>query len=178
VHRDDAHQGAGTYLTLEDDVLIEQCEVDVYRASGPGGQKRNKTCSAVRLRHTPTGLVSHAVEDRSQHGNKRRALRRLREAIALHVRRRVDLTSYSRSERLDSYVNERGQLRVNSRNRDFPSVVAEVLDVLTAAESRVSDAAAALELSTGHLVQFIKSDVSVRRQVNELRRLHGEKPLR
>lgn len=46
------------YLSLTDAELLRQCNVDTYRASGPGGQHRNKTESAVRLRHTPTGCVS------------------------------------------------------------------------------------------------------------------------
>src|SRR4051794_28568175 len=66
------------WTALTDDQLLAQCEVDTYRASGPGGQKRNKTSSAVRLRHPPTGLLVIAEESRSQHENKARALRRLR----------------------------------------------------------------------------------------------------
>src|SRR5262245_18055216 len=75
-----------TWLTLPDDDLLRQCEVDTYRASGPGGQKRNKTSSAVRLRHLPSTLIVIAEESRSQHENKARALRRLRQALALKLR--------------------------------------------------------------------------------------------
>ena len=74
------------YLPLADDALLAQCDVDHYRASGPGGQKRNKTDSAVRLRHRPTALVGEAVEERSQHLNQARALRRLRLEIAYRLR--------------------------------------------------------------------------------------------
>src|SRR6516225_6367620 len=71
---------------LTDDQLLAQCEVDTYRASGPGGQKRNKTSSAVRLRHPPSGLSVIAEESRSQHENRARALRRMRQALFLKVR--------------------------------------------------------------------------------------------
>jgi protein subunit release factor B len=64
-----------TWTSLSDDQLLAQCEVDTYRASGPGGQKRNKTSSAVRLRHPPSGLLVIAEESRSQHENKAKALR-------------------------------------------------------------------------------------------------------
>src|SRR5579872_3249675 len=71
---------------LSDEQLLAQCAVDTYRASGPGGQKRNKTSSAVRLRHPPSGLLVIAEESRSQHDNRARALRRLRQALYLKLR--------------------------------------------------------------------------------------------
>src|SRR5947208_16187820 len=74
------------WTNLTDAQLLAQCEVDTYRASGPGGQKRNKTSSAVRLRHQPSGLIVIAEESRSQHENKARALRRLRRALWLQIR--------------------------------------------------------------------------------------------
>src|SRR4029079_6272258 len=74
------------WSALSDEQLLAQCEVDTYRASGPGGQKRNKTSSAVRLRHPPTGLLVIAEESRSQHENRARALRRLRQALYLKLR--------------------------------------------------------------------------------------------
>src|SRR5712672_2890880 len=75
-----------TWTNLSDAQLLPQCEIDTYRASGPGGQKRNKTSSAVRLRHPASGLLVIAEESRSQHENKARALKRLRQALYLKLR--------------------------------------------------------------------------------------------
>src|SRR4051794_27345124 len=74
------------WTSLNDRQLLAQCEVDTYRASGPGGQKRNKTSSAVRIRHPPSGLIVIAEESRSQHENRAKALQRLRQAFFLKLR--------------------------------------------------------------------------------------------
>jgi protein subunit release factor B len=60
--------------------------VEFYRASGPGGQHRNTTDSAVRIRHLPTGIVAQASESRSQLRNREVAMERLR--LALEKRER------------------------------------------------------------------------------------------
>src|SRR6516225_7176312 len=78
--------GRAAWTNLTDSQLLAKCEVDIYRASGPGGQKRNKTSSAVRIRHLPSGLIVIAEESRSQHENRGRALRRLRQALSLRLR--------------------------------------------------------------------------------------------
>src|SRR5215468_9473712 len=78
--------GRAAWTGLTDAQLLAQCEVDTYRASGPGGQKRNKTSSAVRLRHPASGLIVIAEESRSQHENRARALKRMRQALFLRVR--------------------------------------------------------------------------------------------
>src|SRR4029078_10703944 len=75
-----------TWSHLTEAQLLAQCEVDTYRASGPGGQKRNKTSSAVRWRPLPTGVIVIAEETRSQHENKAKALKRLRRALFLELR--------------------------------------------------------------------------------------------
>ena len=59
-------RGAKKYLELSDAELVHECDVDVYRASGPGGQKRNKVSSAVRLRHRETGVIVTSTESRAQ----------------------------------------------------------------------------------------------------------------
>jgi len=61
-----------------DDALLAECDVDTFRAGGPGGQHQNVTDSAVRLRHRPTGLTVTSRAQRSQYLNKMDALRRLR----------------------------------------------------------------------------------------------------
>ena len=64
-----------------DDQLLAECQVETFRAGGPGGQHQNKTESGVRLTHRPTGIVVTARESRSQHRNRARALDRLRAAL-------------------------------------------------------------------------------------------------
>src|SRR6516165_5960514 len=75
-----------TWTRLTDSQLLSQCAVDTYRASGPGGQKRNKTSSAVRIRHPASGLIVIAEESRSQHENRAKALQRMRQALYLKLR--------------------------------------------------------------------------------------------
>ncbi|HEV2707175.1 MAG TPA: peptide chain release factor-like protein [Pyrinomonadaceae bacterium] len=69
-------------LPESDEDLLAVCEVETFRASGPGGQHVNKTETAVRLRHLPTGIVVTCRESRSQYRNKAVCLRKLREAVA------------------------------------------------------------------------------------------------
>jgi protein subunit release factor B len=68
-------------LPESDDDLLRECEVETFRASGPGGQHVNKTESAVRLRHLPSGVVVTSQQERSQHRNKAICLQKLREKV-------------------------------------------------------------------------------------------------
>ena len=169
----------------EDQLLAAKCEVDTYRASGPGGQKRNKTSSAVRLRHPPTGLIVIAEESRSQHENKAKALKRLWQALFLHLRdiltedvrtpeaiaTHPDLQARTRSARWPPW-------HLSARNPLFWPAIGVVLDVLTACESRVADAAAVLGTSTGNLIDFLQTDPKVWQEANRIRTVFAQKPLR
>jgi protein subunit release factor B len=66
--------------------LERDCEITAYRSSGPGGQKKNKTESSVRVRHRPSGITRIATESRSQSRNRRTALERVWRALAERAR--------------------------------------------------------------------------------------------
>jgi hypothetical protein len=171
------------WTVLTDDQLLAQCEVDTYRASGPGGQKRNKTSSAVRLRHPPSGLIVIAEESRSQHENKAKALRRLRKAFFLELRdalRPEELTPHALAMHPDySGIRDRaGKIHLNEKNPRFWPLAGLVLDVLVALQARVSDVAEILDISTGNLIDFLETDPKVWQTANRIRQQFALKPLR
>jgi hypothetical protein len=167
-----------TWTNLTDAQLLAQCEVDTYRASGPGGQKRNKTSSAVRLRHLPSGLIVIAEESRSQHENRARALRRLRQALYLKVRDELPPAGSAAREEFRQALDGDGRLDLGRKDPRFWPAAGVVLDVLQTVEARVSEAALALGVSTGNLIGFLATDPKLWEQANVLRTRCGHKPLR
>jgi len=73
---------AGGWHLLSDKALLAQCDVQGHRASGPGGQHRNKAETAVRLVHLPSGVTVEGKDERSRTQNLRIALGRLRQKLA------------------------------------------------------------------------------------------------
>ncbi|MGH9940983.1 MAG: peptide chain release factor-like protein [Pyrinomonadaceae bacterium] len=68
-------------LPESDEELLRECEIDTFRSSGPGGQHVNKTETAVRLTHLPTGVVVTSRQERSQYRNKALCLQKLRAKV-------------------------------------------------------------------------------------------------
>jgi hypothetical protein len=166
-----------TWGHLPDGELLAQCDVDTYRASGPGGQKRNKTSSAVRLRHRPTGLIVIAEESRSQHENKAKAVRRLRRAVFLHLR---DAPSATPAEHPDfaPVLGSDGRVHVSAKDARFWPAAGVVLDVLASTAGQVSTAAEVFGVSTANLVDFLAADPKLWQEANRIRIECGLKPLR
>jgi protein subunit release factor B len=105
--------------TLREGVAVRREDVTItaMRASGPGGQKVNKTASAVRIHHAPSGVTVRALEERSQRDNVRAALSRLGRILAERASARAEGERASR--RLSHYRVERGSPVVTYElNRD------------------------------------------------------------
>lgn len=95
--------------------LAKDCEISFFRASGPGGQHRNKTETAVRVVHLPTGVIAAAVEERSQSRNRERAFERLREKLIRKLkprkaRRETKVPRSAKEKRLEAKIR-RGRIK-------------------------------------------------------------------
>jgi peptide chain release factor 2 len=94
------------------EVRDEDLRIDTYRSSGAGGQHVNKTDSAVRLTHLPTGLVVACQNERSQHKNKATAMRLLKAKL-------YDLETAKQQEQLDKIAGERKKIDFGSQIRSY-----------------------------------------------------------
>jgi peptide chain release factor 1 len=161
------HTSAATVAVLpeaeEVDIRIDDKDlrVDVFRASGPGGQSVNTTDSAVRLTHLPTGLVVIQQDEKSQHKNKARALKVLRARLyemerqakdaARAADRKSQVGSGDRSERIRTYNFPQGRVtdhRINLTLYKLDKVMSgealdEIIEALLAADQAARLAAAA-----------------------------------
>ena len=150
------HTSAATVAVLpepeEVDVQIDDKDlrVDVFRASGPGGQSVNTTDSAVRITHLPTGIVVSQQDEKSQHKNRAKAMQVLRARLFEAERDRLDsersadrrsqVGSGDRSERIRTYNYPQGRVtdhRINLTLHKLEKIVAgdsldDVIDALLA----------------------------------------------
>lgn len=158
---------------LPDDKLLALCEVQRSRGSGPGGRHRNSTESRVVVRHVETGLEGRAGERRSQHENLAVALRRLRLVLATDVR-----AAPAGPSGLWRSRSRGGRLACNPGHEDFPTLLAESLDLLAAEGWDVRPAAERLAVSPTQLVRFVALHPPALVAVNRERTAHGLPPLR
>ena len=131
------------------DINPADIRIDTYRASGAGGQHINKTDSAVRITHTPTGIVVECQDDRSQHRNKAQAMSILAARIKdnqiseqqskIATERKSLIGSGDRSERIRTYNFPQGRISDHRINLTLYKIdfimdgdLTELIDALTA----------------------------------------------
>ena len=144
------HTSAATVAILPEMDEIEDVElnpadlkVDTFRASGAGGQHVNKTDSAIRVTHLPSGIVVECQDERSQHKNRARAMsllkarlldeQRSKQTAAQAEARRLQVGSGDRSQRIRTYNFPQGRVtdhRINLTLYSLPAVIGGDLDPL------------------------------------------------
>ncbi|ADL13721.1 peptide chain release factor 1 [Acetohalobium arabaticum] len=143
------HTSTATVAVLPEaedvDIEINQNDltIETYRSSGPGGQSVNTTDSAVRITHEPTGVVVSCQDEKSQHKNKRKAMRVLRSRIQEKIeaekqaeeaeKRKMQIGSGGRSERIRTYNFPQGRItdhRINLTTHQMESILDGEIDEL------------------------------------------------
>ncbi|ODS31624.1 MAG: peptide chain release factor [Candidatus Scalindua rubra] len=163
------HTSAATVAVLPEieDVEIKidpkDVIVDTFRASGPGGQKVNKTSSAVRITHEPTGLIVKCMDEKSQHRNRAKAMRILRSRLYSFLQdqnkderdktRRNQIGSGDRSEKIRTYnypqnrvTDHRINLNLYSLDKVMLGEIDELIEAMTnyGKEEKIKELAATL----------------------------------
>ncbi len=154
------------WLRLDDEALLKQCKEDRYRSGGPGGQRRTKVETAVKLHHEASGASVHSDDSRYLHRNRLSAVRRLRERIAIETRAPFSLEKPNVPDEFSAYVGPNGTFSINRKNASYPLAVATALDALTASGGSYAKAAKALGVTTSQLVKFLKADREVQRAIS------------
>ena len=162
---------------LDDNALARQCRVTFGRGSGRGGQHRNKVETAAFMTHEPTGITATATERRSQSQNRHTAHRRLRIKLAITVRTTIRMSRY-RPSSLWVQRRQGKAVPVNAKNRDYPALLAEAMDVVTAMKFDVGGAAGVLGVSMSQLVKLIGREPKALAGVNDGRAARGLAKLR
>ena len=149
---------------MEFSINPNDLQIDTFRSSGAGGQHVNKTESAIRITHLPTGVVVECQDERSQYKNKDRAMKILRTKLyeaelekqnaAIAAQRRSQVGSGDRSERIRTYNFPQGRVtdhRLAGDNKNFNidavmnGGLDPIIDALTAADQAAKLASAGEE---------------------------------
>ncbi|MBW2474467.1 MAG: peptide chain release factor 2 [Deltaproteobacteria bacterium] len=114
--------------SIEIDINPADLRIDVYRASGAGGQHVNRTESAVRITHNPTGIVTQCQNDRSQHKNKDQAMKQLKAKL-------YELEIQKRSESRQAVEDSKSDIGWGSQIRSYVLDQSRIKDLRTGVET-------------------------------------------
>lgn len=149
--RHTSFSSAFIYPEIEDDIDIEinpaDLRIDVYRASGAGGQHVNKTESAVRITHMPTGIVTQCQNDRSQHKNKDQAMKQLKAKL-------YEFELQKKTAEKQEMEENKSDIGWGSQIRSYVLDDARIKDLRTGIETRNTQA-----VLDGDLDRFIEASL-------------------
>jgi hypothetical protein len=161
---------------LSEAELLAQCREDHYRGSGPGGQKRNKTSSGVRIRHLPSGTIATATESRSQKENRLWAIRRLRIKLATELREPVDLAHFAPPDWFLS-IRRESRIEVSHRHPFYTPAAGLILDLFAAVHGNPAAVAMNLGVSTTAVIKLLEAEPAFWAAANHIRAAAGQPAL-
>jgi len=155
------------YLLLKQDLLYNYIKIESFKASGRGGQKLNKTDSAVRLIFKPRSLSVTCQKYRSFEKNKTSAYRSLRELIALSVDETV-------SEHILIQCSNyfRNGIHINSKNQDYPLILSIITGLFLHFNGEHKHVAKNLKVSSSGLIKFIYKNKKFLERINKIREIN------
>jgi len=145
------------YPEIDDNIDIDinpaDLRIDVYRASGAGGQHVNRTESAVRITHIPTGIVTQCQNNRSQHSNKDQAMKQLKAKL-------YELEMQKKNAEKQQMEDNKSDIGWGSQIRSYVLDDSRIKDLRTGVETRNTQA-----VLDGDLDQFIEEGSQIRSYV-------------
>lgn len=162
------------WLSLPPEDLMRACRQARFQGSGPGGQKRNRVYSGIRLTHAESGLTAESVDGRSSHRNLLDALARLRLNMALTA----SLSGCGPDEAAAAIPGAPFRPGANPSHADFPGFALRALHRLSWSRGQIAPAAEGLGCTASALTRFLKADKAVWSRARELRERHGLHPLK
>ena len=157
------------WLALPPDNLLRDCLQARFQGSGPGGQKRNRVYSGVRVSHPGSGLSAESVDSRASLRNLHAALFRLRLGFALAA-------AYGERDpaRCAAEVPQPPfRAAANSAHEDYPRFLLRALHQLAWHKGRLAPAAAALDCTASALTRFFKADKAAWAKAKDIREANG-----
>ena len=163
---------AYAWLALPPDDLLRRCSQARFQGSGPGGQKRNRVYSGVRLTHPESGLTAESVDSRASLRNLHAALARLRLGLALSA-------SLPGCDPLQAAAAQPSfRAGANPDHADYPAFLLRALHFLAWHGGQIAPAAAALGCSASALTRFFKADKAAWARARSIRVANGLHPLK